>query len=1219
MKASAEKSSRPSSTATQAAAQPLLARKEDGGFFAPANKTAGPAVQTKMRLSNPEDKQEQEANKMAEKVLRMPAPAPAAPTKEEVPRKADDKLQRSPDPAPAAPAKEDLQRKPDERVPRASFPAPATPAKEELKRQADERVQRQKGAEEKIGRKEQEKLDKAAAEDKAQRSASDGSTVVPDEVRADVKGSATGGEPLSSETRSYMEPRLGADFSGVRIHNDPESARLSDRLSARAFTYQNHVFFSQDQYQPGTGQGKQLLAHELSHTVQQDPSLQRKTAESQEKREGAVPDVQRAPAPAVKEAVASSEVVDLASATFAPSQKVKDEIESQGEKGLEVRVSVKGLTGEGRVKTRADRSKNHHSIGKGSMPLLNPWTQALGGMHVNFTVKNGEITGGYASFKPGGGNTNDWLQTLEKNAALLGGLGLKVANLPKPVNKFEAGKLTLGVSNLKVEMGGFLDANFNLSLEDNNKPKIEATADINVKGIVKGQLQLDNTKDKLAGQVSLAVDYKSFSGSALIKYNPDGTIDIGGKAGYNADKLSGQVEFVSTDLDAANKFARDAITAAGGKENVQNAGPPAPVPVANPAKKQRALAATGQLVFHLTTWFAGTVFVVVDGKGAVTVIGKIAPPAEIILFQQKDWDKEIIKLEAKAYYGIPVVGNLNLFANISLHAIAKLGPAKIYNIEVLGTYSTDPEIQKFIQISGSINISAYGGLRLRAEGGAGVEIASHDLKFGIGLQADVGVKAYADARPTIGYRDPGVFYVSGTLDLIAQPMLGLGGDFFIALETPWWSPISDHRWTWPLFSKEWPMADPIGISAVVKDYVLGSGTVPEIELKKPEFAPSKFMTSMVDDKLPDKSGGKGAGQGTFKEDGSVPKPTVPPKKPEPKKADVKAGAKKGAPPKGGKSAAPDPKAAKDQDNNKIFQAAAKPLAALKGKGPFTRAALNGELGKIKSQVKGIDFDVQAKGDKWLVTPKAGGKSAKGVELAAKDPGKDGAKDERTDAQKKQDLDAALKEATALVEDDEKDGADIQKALPAIKTRYKLTTIELVEVPQGEEELSDSVKVTINPAGSTPKKSHLRKHKSQYVTRKGGKYLLKSSYDTKEVIRDKFYGKAYRDAVYVWRDNQLKGPLAHPTNPKLYSWRGKWWDKTLTYQESPTVDHKTTPVVDHWNAEGRKTDQKTRANYFNDTSGCEVVPYRENSSMGAKMSGSYGTRVTMKFRGPGDPP
>ena len=90
-----------------------------------------------------------------------------------------------------------------------------------------------------------------------------------------IQNKITGGQPLSSDVRSYMEPRFGADFSNVRIHSDPESASLSNQLSARAFTYQNHVFFSRDQYQPGTSEGKQLLAHELTHTIQQGHAVQR--------------------------------------------------------------------------------------------------------------------------------------------------------------------------------------------------------------------------------------------------------------------------------------------------------------------------------------------------------------------------------------------------------------------------------------------------------------------------------------------------------------------------------------------------------------------------------------------------------------------------------------------------------------------------------------------------------------------------------------------------------------------------------------------------------------------------------------------------------------------------------------------------------------------------------------------------------------------------------
>jgi hypothetical protein len=1232
MKTSTEKSSTTTSkTAAQLSNQPFFTKKAGGGnFFEPARQTASPALQTKMAVNEPGDKFEQEADKMADKVMRMTAPSPDKEEKlqrqpeEKLQKSEQEKIQKSGMPEEklqkAEMPKDKVQKKEEEKLQKAAQPEEKLQKKEQDKIQkadlAQESLQKAAMPEEKLQKKEEEKLQKASTPDEKLQRKDDAATAsVSATVQTAIQDKLGGGQPLPSEVRRYMEPRFGTDFNTVRIHTDTEAAALSNQLKAKAFTYRNHIFFARGQYQPGSDEGKQLLAHELTHTLQQGQAIRRKAGLSTaEKREETTPAIQKAPAAAGNQTATSSGAVDLSSNAFNPSQSIRDEIEAQGNKGLDVRVNVKGLTGEGLVKVKADTSKNYDSLGFGSMPLLNPWTQQLGGMHINFRINNSEIKDGYASLKPKGGNSNDWLQALQKNSSLLGGLGLKVENLPKPINNFENGKLTLGVSNLKVEVGGYVDALFNIAVENNNKPKIDAIADIVVKGIVKGQLKLDNTQDKLAGQISLAVDFKAFSGAAMVKYNPDGTVDINGKAGYNANKLSGEIQFVATDLDSANRFARDAVSAAGGKENVQNAPPPAPVPAPKPGAKKRALAATGQLGFNLTTWFAGTVNVVVDGKGEITVIGKIAPPAEIELFKQRDWDKQLIKFEAKAYYGIPVVGNLNLFANISLHALAKLGPAKIYQIEILGTYSTDPEIQKNIQISGSINISAYAGLRLRAEGGAGVEIVSHDLKFGVGVQADVGVKSYADARPTIGYRDPGVFYISGTLEMVAQPMLGLGGDFFIELDSPWWSPAPDKKWTWPLFAKEWPLTDPIGLSATVKDYVLGSGVAPEIELKKPEFDPAKFMTNMVDDTLPNKSGGQGSGQGTFKEDGSVPKPTVLPKKPEPKKIDAKPG-KKGAPPKGGKSGALDPKGIKEKENAKLFQATSKLLLALKDKGSFTRSELQQELGKIKKQVSGIDFGVNEKGEKWLVIPKAGGKTSKSIEIKAKDAGK---QDVRTEAQKIKDLDVAIKEATALVEDEEKDSPEIQRALPEIKSRYKLTNIELIEIPQGEEELLESIKATINPAKSTPKKSHLRKHKSQYVTRKGGKYMLKSGYDTKEYIRDRFYGKSYRDDVYTWRDRLVQGRLAHPINSKLYSWDGKWWDKTIK-NESPTVDHKTQPVVDHWNAEGRMTDQKTRKDYFNDTSGCEVVPYGQNSSMGAKLAGSYNKRVTIKFRGPGDPP
>jgi hypothetical protein len=77
------------------------------------------------------------------------------------------------------------------------------------------------------------------------------------------------GHPLDAGTRAYMEPRFGADFSGVRVHTDGQAAESAQAINARAYTVGRDVVFGAGQYAPQTGAGKRLLAHELAHVVQQ--------------------------------------------------------------------------------------------------------------------------------------------------------------------------------------------------------------------------------------------------------------------------------------------------------------------------------------------------------------------------------------------------------------------------------------------------------------------------------------------------------------------------------------------------------------------------------------------------------------------------------------------------------------------------------------------------------------------------------------------------------------------------------------------------------------------------------------------------------------------------------------------------------------------------------------------------------------------------------------
>jgi hypothetical protein len=104
-----------------------------------------------------------------------------------------------------------------------------------------------------------------------------GSDTQMDAIERSIDQARGGGQSMDHATRTRMEAGFGADFSGVRIHADARADGLSQSLSARAFTTGRDVFFRQGEYNPGTSGGRELLAHELTHVVQQNgDGIQRK-------------------------------------------------------------------------------------------------------------------------------------------------------------------------------------------------------------------------------------------------------------------------------------------------------------------------------------------------------------------------------------------------------------------------------------------------------------------------------------------------------------------------------------------------------------------------------------------------------------------------------------------------------------------------------------------------------------------------------------------------------------------------------------------------------------------------------------------------------------------------------------------------------------------------------------------------------------------------------
>jgi len=92
--------------------------------------------------------------------------------------------------------------------------------------------------------------------------------VTPD-LESRINSLRSGGQPLAPATRSFFEPRFGHDFSHVRTHTDSNASEIAKSVKARAFTLGGNIVFGSDEYQPQSKESKYLLGHELTHVVQQ--------------------------------------------------------------------------------------------------------------------------------------------------------------------------------------------------------------------------------------------------------------------------------------------------------------------------------------------------------------------------------------------------------------------------------------------------------------------------------------------------------------------------------------------------------------------------------------------------------------------------------------------------------------------------------------------------------------------------------------------------------------------------------------------------------------------------------------------------------------------------------------------------------------------------------------------------------------------------------------
>lgn len=91
-----------------------------------------------------------------------------------------------------------------------------------------------------------------------------------------LRDSKSGGTSLNKDTQAELGSKMGADFGDVRVHTDAQAAGMADSIQARAFTHGQNIYFGEGEFNPGSAGGKELLAHELVHTVQNNDRIHRK-------------------------------------------------------------------------------------------------------------------------------------------------------------------------------------------------------------------------------------------------------------------------------------------------------------------------------------------------------------------------------------------------------------------------------------------------------------------------------------------------------------------------------------------------------------------------------------------------------------------------------------------------------------------------------------------------------------------------------------------------------------------------------------------------------------------------------------------------------------------------------------------------------------------------------------------------------------------------------
>jgi Domain of unknown function (DUF4157)/DNA/RNA non-specific endonuclease len=599
------------------------------------------------------------------------------------------------------------------------------------------------------------------------------------------------GRSLDQPTQSFMGSRLGHDFSAVRVHDDGHAQAAAKSLGAEAFTTGRDIYFNQGAYQPSSESGQRLLAHELTHVVQQDRGMT-----------GMGPHgytVSRPSDPLEREAEQVSRSIlrgEMFPAVGSASGPVLQRQAGAGSGGAAPPSAPAPSPARAAAPPPATAPTASRRVGDF---LIN-----IAGESVALPLR--ELRDVLERATPGGRVTvpDRVLRRVRLPVFRINEAALDL-NEDKEPRSATVG-LTFDVPPLEgrgtatVDRDGRAQGSVHVVFSSRRIPGIRQT-----------EMDVRVGPNELAFDANLDFDLPRVRGN--LKYKYDKRKHSGkGKAQYEGSKLKGGIEIIMSEAGR--------------------------------------LSGGGQLEMELFKGLRGNVDVAVDEERNVRVTGELRVPGQVELFPEKKYERSFFNFEKKfPLWGItvPVVDvNVGLFAEIHAGAgfRAKFGPGVLRDIALTGQFGTDPETATEFGLGGEFFVPAGAEIVVNVGGGIGLGLAIADITGGLEAVGVAGLYTALTVRPQFRYTG-GKYVVSGTAELAGVAQVKFGINAFAKIDVGvWLFKGTVWRKNWTLAEWVWNTGLNIALRANV-NYTLGEDFAPDINFETGQVDPEKLVRDVM--------------------------------------------------------------------------------------------------------------------------------------------------------------------------------------------------------------------------------------------------------------------------------------------------------------------------------------------------------------------------------------